>query len=297
MHVFRDEAIAHLRYGTRRDMDSNLWALCQADKGSGQMSRIDRELLLNNTPSSHPDVNTDDRKRVAGGLALAACTWTVMTAVSAAYAADVSSAPCTRETDFQPGTVVMSESRDNLSPTTSRSKTETLARETFAGADPVVSLHTSYLNNVPFYLTKTYAEIKDRQLIRYGDRHGDGASLVTSTYSPPPATPIDLQPGQTVTVNYKNKAQSAGGTVEFDISEKLTYNGRETLTTALGTVDTCKFTNEITTGGAARQVVVVHNWFPVDGPYRGQSIRSVTPAFNGVPERISEIINMKYSTR
>jgi hypothetical protein len=42
---------------------------------------------------------------------------------------------------------------------------------------------------------------------------------------------------------------------------------------------------------------VVQNWFPVEGPYRGQSIKSVTPAFNGVPERVSEITQMKYSTR
>jgi hypothetical protein len=93
------------------------------------------------------------------------------------------------------------------------------------------------------------------------------------------------QPGQTVSVSYKGKARSAGGTVEVEVSEKLTYTGRETITTALGTFDTCKFTIEITTAGAARQVV---HRKPVLGPYRGQPIKSVTPAFNGVPERISE---------
>lgn len=248
---------------------------------------------MNITSASHPEANTQGHRRVARGLAIVL----IMTGASTAYAEDTSSADCTNEADFRPGTVVHSESRDNLSPATSRSKTETLGREAFAGADPVVTLHTSYLNNAPFFLTKTYAEIKDGKMIRYGDRHGDGASLVTTTYEPPPATPLDLQPGQTVSVSYKGKAHSAGGTVEFEVSEKLTYNGRETITTALGTFDTCKFTNEITTGGAARQVAVVQNWFPVEGPYRGQSIRSVTPAFNGVPERVSEITQMKYSTR
>lgn len=233
-------------------------------------------------------------------VALAVCGWSVIADASALTTAfsDTSSAACTNEADFQAGTVVEYESRDNLSPITSRNKTETLAREAFAGANPVASLHTSYLNNSTTYLTTTFAEIKGDHLIRYGDRHGAGVSLVTSTYNPPPSTPIDLQPGQTVTVSYKNKAVSAGATVEFDVSEKLTYNGRETIKTTLGTFNTCKFTNEISMGSASptqpKNVVVVQNWFPAEGPYRGQSIKSITPAADGVPERVVEVVKMQY---
>lgn len=260
---------------------------------------------MKSTPARKSNICPAYRKRLVTAFAvstLVASGWgSFIAGASASTASETSSAACTNEADFQAGTVVEYESRDNLSPATSRGKTETLGREAFAGANPVASVHTSFLNNAPFFLTTTFAEIKDGRLIRYGDRHGAGASLVTTLYQPPASTPIDLQPGQTVTVSYKNKAVSAGATVEFDVVEKLTYNGRETIKTALGTFDTCKFTNEISTGpasaGQPKQVVVVQNWFPADGPYRGQSIRSVTPPANGVAQRISEVVKMQYGTR
>ncbi len=260
---------------------------------------------MKSTSARKSNVNPAWRKRLATAFTastLAVSGWGSFIAdASASTASATSSAACTNEADFQAGTVVEYESRDNLSSTISRGRTETLGREAFADANPMASAHTSFLNNVPFFLTTTFAEIKDGRLIRYGDRHGAGASLVTTLYQPPASTPIELQPGQTVTVSYKNKAVSAGATIEFDVVEKLTYNGRETIKTALGTFDTCKFTNEISTGSASatlpKNVVVVQNWFPADGPYRGQSIRSVTPPANGVAQRISEVIKMQYEAR
>ncbi|OPG74445.1 hypothetical protein B1219_05125 [Pseudomonas ogarae] len=255
------------------------------------------DLFLKTTPARRPNVNTAWRKRLATAFTASA----LVASASASTASATSSAACTNEADFQAGTVVEYESRDNLSSAISRGKTEALGREAFADANPVASAHTSFLNNVPFFLTTTFAEIKDDRLIRYGDRHGAGASLVTTTYQPPASTPIDLQPGQTVTVSYTTKAVSAGATIEFDVVEKLTYNGRETIKTALGTFDTCKFTNEISTGSVSatqpKNVVVVQNWFPAEGPYRGQSIRSVTPPANGVAQRITEVVKMQYEAR
>ncbi|WP_460096467.1 hypothetical protein [Pseudomonas sp. S3_C01] len=264
-----------------------------------------RICFLKSTSARKSNVNPAWRKRLATAFTastLAVSGWGSLIAdASASTASATSSAACTNEADFQAGTVVEYESRDNLSSTISRGRTETLGREAFADANPMASAHTSFLNNAPFFLTTTFAEIKDGRLIRYGDRHGAGASLVTTLYQPPASTPIDLQPGQTVTVSYKNKAVSAGATIEFDVVEKLTYNGRETIKTALGTFDTCKFTNEISTGSASatqpKNVVVVQNWFPADGPYRGQSIRSVTPPANGVAQRIGEVIKMQYEAR
>lgn len=265
-------------------------------------------LFLKTVSITQSDANIADRKRAGTALAsviLAVCGWGVIAGASASTTfSATSSGACTNEADFQVGTVVESESRDNATSITGRNKTETLDREAFAGANPVASLHTSYLdnsNNSQTYLTTTFAEIKGDRLIRYGDRHGAGASLVTSTYNPPPSVPIDLQPGQTVSVSYKNKAVSAGATVEFDVSEKLTYNGRETIETALGTFNTCKFTNEISTESASmkqpKRVMIVQNWFPAQGPYRGQSIKSVSSAADGAPERISEVIKLQYRTR
>ncbi|MFQ6556311.1 hypothetical protein Q7F05_10180 [Pseudomonas sp. Lb2C1-1] len=256
-----------------------------------------RICFLKSTPAKKSNVNPAWRKRLATAFTASA----LVASASASTASATSSAACTNEADFQAGTVVEYESRDNLSSAISRGKTEALGREAFAGANPVASAHTSFLNNVPFFLTTTFAEIKDGRLIRYGDRHGAGASLVTTTYQPPASTSIDLQPGQTVTVSYTTKAVSAGATIEFDVVEKLTYNGRETIKTALGTFDTCKFTNEISTGSASatqpKNVVVVQNWFPAEGPYRGQSIRSVTPPANGVAQRITEVVKMQYEAR
>ncbi|WP_416350663.1 hypothetical protein [Pseudomonas sp. MH9.3] len=229
-------------------------------------------------------------------MMLAGSNWT-----SVAVGASASSAPCTNEADFQAGTVVDYESRDNLSSVTSRSKTETLGRKDFAGAQPVASLHTTFINNSPVFLTTTYVQIKDGQLIRYGDQHGAGASLTTTLYTPPPATPLGLQPGQTVSVSYKSQAGSGGVTVGFEVTEKLTYHGRETIKTPLGTFETCRFTNEISSGPASgeqpKQRVVVQNWFPVEGPYRGQSIRSVSPSGTQGQERIVEVVKMRYETR
>ena len=230
-------------------------------------------------------------------LLTTSATWT-----EAAVGATASSAPCTNEADFQAGTVVESESRDNTSAVTNRSKTETLGHEDFAGANPVASLHTTFISNSPVYLTTTFAQIKDGQLIRYGDRHGAGPSLTTTLYTPPPTTPLDLQPGQTVTVSYKNQVVSGTTTLEFGVSEKLTYHGRETIKTALGTFETCRFTNEISTGSTSgqqpTQKVVVQNWFAAEGPYRGQSIRSTSlSGTNGGQERLVEVVKMRYETR
>lgn len=220
---------------------------------------------------------------------------------TAAAGATASSAPCINEADFQTGTVVDYESRDNMSSIASRSRTETLGRKDFAGTRPVASLHTTFMNNSPVFLTTTYAQIKDGQLIRYGDQHGAGASVTTTLYMPPPATPLDLQPGQTVTVTYKNQVVSGGATVGFEVTEKLTYNGRETIKTPLGTFETCRFTNEISSGPASgeqpRQEVEVQNWFAAEGPYRGQSIRSVSPSGTKGQERRVEVVKMRYEPR
>ena len=254
---------------------------------------------MNNSATRKIQSSITRDRRLAMALTammLAGSTWT-----NAAVGASASSAACTNEADFQAGTVVDYESRDNLSSVTSRSKTETLGRKDFAGAQPVASLHTTFINNSPVFLTTTYAQIKDGQLIRYGDQHGAGAALTTTLYTPPPATPLDLQPGQTVSVSYESQAGSGGVTVGFEVTEKLTYHGRETIKTPLGTFETCRFTNEISSGPASgeqpKQRVVVQNWFPVEGPYRGQSIRSVSPSGTQGQERIVEVVKMRYETR
>lgn len=236
------------------------------------------------------------RKMVLSSLIFAGSTWT-----AAAVGATGSSAPCTNEADFQTGTVVEYESRDNVSPVTSRNKSETLGREDFAGTNPVAVSHTTFMNSAPVFLTTTFSQIKDGKLIRYGDRHGVGDSLTTTRYNPPAATPVDFQPGQTVTINYKNQVVSSAATIDFDVTEKLTYNGRETIKTPLGTFETCRFTNEVSTGPMSGdqpiQKVIVQNWFAAEGPYRGQSIKSASRSGSDGQERVVEVIKMSYETR
>ena len=287
-------AVAHLHYSCGQSPRSKLIGLT--------MVRTNKELSLKFKSATAVKLSFFSNKPVKvtlAALTLVICGPGTIACVSADNS--TSSAACTNESDFLPGTVLEYESRDNLSSVTSRNKTEVLGPEAFAGEKPVAALHTSYINGSPFFLTTTFAQIKDGRLIRYGDRHGAGASLMTTTYNPPPAIPLDLQPGETSTVSYRTQAVGAGTTINFEVSEKLTYEGRETITTALGTFDTCKFTNEISTksalGNEVKQRVIVQNWFPAQGPYRGQSIKSVTPAANGAPERMTEVVKMQYSVR
>ncbi|GFM81373.1 hypothetical protein PSCICN_20650 [Pseudomonas cichorii] len=184
---------------------------------------------------------------------------------------------------------------------TGQNKTETLGRQSFAGANPLVQAQTTLVNSTPVFTGYTYVDLVDGKIVRYGNQHGSGASLVTTYNEPPPAVPIDLHLGQTVTVNYRSKTITAGPGVEYEIAEKHTYIGREKITTPLGTFDACKFTNEISSGLASskdgRNLAVIESWFASEGPYRGRLIKTFVPAHDGLPDVTNETVKIITTSR
>lgn len=227
---------------------------------------------------------------------LAVVAWSGVFAGSAA-ASDKSSGTCVAETDFRQGSVVETQTRISNAPAVpGHNKTETLGRQSFAGANPLMQAQTTLINNAPVFTGYAFVDLVDGKLIRYGNQHGSGASLVTTYNEPPPAVPIDLQPGQTVTVSYRSKTVTAGPGVEYEITEKHTYVGRETITTPLGTFDACKFTNEISSGLASskdgRNLAVIESWFASAGQYRGRLIKTFVPAHGGLPDVTNETIKV-----
>ncbi|QXG50017.1 hypothetical protein [Pseudomonas viridiflava] len=235
-------------------------------------------------------------KQTARFASLLVLAWSGAFADSA-VASDKSSGTCIAEADFRQGSSVETQTRISNAPgVAGHNKTETLGRQSFAGAYPLMQAQTTLINNAPVFTGYAFVDLVDGKLIRYGNQHGSGASLVATYNEPPPAVPIDLQPGQTVTVSYRSKTVTAGPGVEYEITEKHTYIGRETITTPLGTFDACKFTNEISSGLASskdgRNLAVIESWFASAGQYRGRLIKTFVPAHGGLPDVINETIKV-----
>lgn len=214
-----------------------------------------------------------------------------------ASASDKSSSVCTAEADFREGASVETQTTISNAPgVIGHNKTETLGRQSFAGVHPLAQAQTTLVNNAPVFTGYTFVDLVDGKIIRYGNQHGSGASLVTTYNEPPPAVPIDFQPGQTATVSYRSKTVTAGPGVEYAITEKHTYVGRETITTPLGTFDACKFTNEISSGLASskdgRNLAVIESWFASEGPYRGRLMKTFVPAHGGIPDVTNETVKI-----
>lgn len=212
-------------------------------------------------------------------------------------ASDKSSADCIAEDDFRQGSTVETQARISNAPgMIGHTKTETLARQSFADANPLVQAQTTLIDNAPFFTGYSFVDLVDGKIIRYGNQHGSAASQVTTYNIPPPAIPVDFQPGQAVEVSYLSKTVTAGPGAESAITEKHTYIGRETITTSLGTFDTCKFTNEISSGAASSKdgnnLAVIESWFASEGPYRGRVIKTFVPARGGLPDVTTEMVKI-----
>ena len=88
---------------------------------------------------------------------------------------------------------------------------------------------------------------------------------------------------------------------EITDTDNLTYNGRETLQTVLGTFKTCKFTEATVTTmvlfeGAAPTTgtTTTQSWVAAEGPYLGQTLRSISNGSSG-PEETTDLISMTYT--
>ena len=89
-----------------------------------------------------------------------------------------------------------------------------------------------------------------------------------------------MQPGQVARGTYKLTrtvvARANNQTVSYsaDVTRELTYQGRETFRSAVGTYDACKFTQKQVT--ASQDGVTTANitiYVAAEGPYRGQQLK------------------------
>ena len=215
-------------------------------------------------------------------------------------AAIADSSACTNEADFNAGTQLTYDLQQTSpgQPTgTTHHGVTTGKRQAFAGATPVAFEQTFYdAGKKPFATATIFRDVVGGKMVRYGDTHGSGGTRVTSTYAPAPAIPVAMQADQTVTVAYQVETVSAGSKVTMDVTEALTYQGREKLSTALGKFDTCRFVLASTTAvGKAPEIKVnVTSWIAAEGPFRGQRLKSFVAATGGRPESTSVVTQMSY---
>lgn len=215
-------------------------------------------------------------------------------------AAIADSSACTNEADFNAGTQLtydLQQTSPGQPAGTTQHGVTTRKRQAFAGATPVAFEQTFYdAGKKPFATATIFRDVVGGKMVRYGDTHGSGGTRVTSTYAPAPAIPVAMQADQTVTVAYRVGTVSAGGKVTMDVTEALTYQGREKLSTALGTFDTCRFVLASTTAmGKAPEIKVnVTSWVAAEGPFRGQRLKSFVAATDGRPESTSVVTQMSY---
>ncbi|WP_295547221.1 hypothetical protein [uncultured Pseudacidovorax sp.] len=193
-------------------------------------------------------------------------------------------------------------------------KTTTGARESFANVSPVpfamdptvqkqVMMPTGSTISYTFTTTENRKEYRDLvagQVVIYGEAQtsdmvfttdapnstaSSSGYTTTRVFDPALSVPVTMQPGTTITqrttrtetttyratgIYVPAPATSTGTSGLFS----LTYQGRERLTTTLGTYDTCRFTYQMTTtkSGISVQTTQEH-WVAAEGPYRGQMLR------------------------
>jgi hypothetical protein len=222
-------------------------------------------------------------------------------------ASETSSAPCTNEADFHAGTVRDYEDRTTISgqsPGVNRTIETTGERKSFAGANPVaVRVEPHDTANNPSTVAENYYDLVNGTVISYGSTAQVATQVITVTFEPPVAGPVDMQPGQVASGSYKIKyvavSTADGSKVEREdpVSRDLTYLGREALQTEMGAFNTCRFTNKQTTGtGDASSVATITTWVAAEGPYRGQLLKIHT-RWDSKPEQTTERIKMTYTPK
>lgn len=154
---------------------------------------------------------------------------------------------------------------------------------------------------------KEYRDLVDGQVVMYGDRIHTQAdwengqnpfplpavidSSVLRTFKPPISFPVAMQPGAVVTrqvVRTESYFDKDGKPLPMPPGYEtytgpahqghfvLTYHGRESVVTPLGTYDACKFTMKITSdrGGYGTPLASTQiQWLAASGPYRGQILK------------------------
>ncbi len=113
-----------------------------------------------------------------------------------------------------------------------------------------------------------------------------------------------MRPGQTVERNYTTrttivaKADNSTTTVTSTVQERFTYTGLQTLQTAMGTFNVCKFNTDQVIVSATSGTVQANFqlWTVADGPYRGRTIKIASSASNGLPST-TELTKITYTSK
>lgn len=91
-------------------------------------------------------------------------------------------------------------------------------------------------------------------------------------YDPALAVPHSLPLNQPYTFNFSTHFIAINvPEIKHDITQTITYNGRETVTTAFGTFETCKFTHS-----TDRSTQPWHSWLVASGKLRGLQVQWTT---------------------
>lgn len=183
---------------------------------------------------------------------------------------------------------------------TTVSTTTTGGRQDFAGARPVM------------FTPKSTGSLGENRLFRdrtssselaYGLISDTSTQVLTQVYDPPVSTPLDMQPGQTVKRDHKNQftivAKAGSGTTSLSetVEDQFTYVGRESLQTAMGTLNVCKFNNDFVSEGASGRVVAnIQTWVVAEGPYQGRTVKIASSSSNGRPSTY-EVTKITYTPK
>jgi len=198
-----------------------------------------------------------------------------------------SSSACFNEADFREGTVSEVE-QDSIDPSgqvfKARITTKTGPRESFAGANPVRFVRSTFI-----YATGTggadrqYVDVVDGKEIRYGSRNGDenaDPKYGRKTNEPPIARPIAMQPGEkTASTTVVKTVQGSNDEIrnEEKVTTTITYVGREAVNTPMGTINACRFSgsSQVVYENGSGFTQTSDQWVAAEGPYRGQELKLV----------------------
>ncbi|MBS80518.1 hypothetical protein [Variovorax sp.] len=188
-----------------------------------------------------------------------------------------SSAACFNEADLREGTKLVVEQTITSGDQTQKQRVTRLTRgrEVFRDASAVEQLRTvfNYFNSSEAQ-DRLYLDFVDGNIVRYGTRNGGTGTSAYAYNDPTIRTPV-MTPGQTINENYVVWSVEGEIRNEQRVSGTRTYVGRESLETAVGTFQTCRFSATVRfrqiDGSELTQVQ--ENWIAAEGPYRGQDLK------------------------
>ncbi|MBH1963182.1 MAG: hypothetical protein I8H77_02540 [Comamonadaceae bacterium] len=198
-----------------------------------------------------------------------------------------SSAACFNESTYREGTVSVVE-LDAIDPNgrvfKTRVTTTTGPRESFANARPIRFVQSSFI-----YATGTigeerqYMDLVDGKEIRYGSRNGNenaDPKYGRKTNEPPIVRPVAMNPGETTeSTTVVKTVQGVNDEIRHEetVTSKITYVGREAISTPMGTINACRFSgsSQVVYPDGSGFTQLSEQWIAADGPYRGQELKLV----------------------